>query len=159
MGRIVRLEPLVKRHVPALGEVDELIEDHQITPMNLLAQRTHGRGGENGGTAQGLEGMDVGPVVDMRGRGRVSATVTGQKDHVLAADLALTQRGIGRAVGRIQFQIAWVVQDVGIVQAAAANDADTHACSLLRRKRSVGRHLGDLQNALAAVRTQLFLPV
>ncbi len=61
-------QPLTEKALLAReGAVNELVDHHEVTGRQVLAQRAAGRERQDIGDAGALQGIDVGPVVD-RGR-------------------------------------------------------------------------------------------
>ena len=55
---------VVKCLIPSVCSVDELIEDDDVSRMNVLTEGATGRCGNDVGAALLPEGINVGPVVD-----------------------------------------------------------------------------------------------
>ncbi len=68
------------------GAVDELVDDHELTRRQILAQGPDRRNGDNVGAAGALERIHIGARIDVRRRQSMSASVAGKKDKVHSAD-------------------------------------------------------------------------
>ena len=80
--------------------VDELIGQHEQAGIEFALVGAAGGDGDDVGDAGALQRVDIGAVVDRRGREAVAAAVTGEEHHLRVADAAETQR-VGRlAPGR-----------------------------------------------------------
>ena len=77
------------------GAVDELVDQHEMPGRELLLQRAAGRDRHQVGDARPLQGVDVGAVVDGRGRHLVAAAVARQE-----ADRQPVELGEQDLVGR-----------------------------------------------------------
>ena len=55
---------IVKCLITAVRSVDELIEDDDVSRMDVLAEGATGCRGDNVGASLLPEGVDIGPVVD-----------------------------------------------------------------------------------------------
>ena len=74
--------------------------------------------------AQFLEGVDVGPEVQLRGQDAVSAPMPGQKGHLAPLQLA-QHKGVGRlAKGRLHALFMHIRKSGHRVQPAAADNAN-----------------------------------
>jgi hypothetical protein len=85
--------------LPGEGAVDELVRDDEGARGQVLPQGTHGTHGHHVRDARALEGVDVGAVVDVRGRDAMASAVAGQEDHGLAVQFAEKQFVRGLAKG------------------------------------------------------------
>ena len=73
--------------------VDELIQNHEIAPADLLPQAAASRGGQDMGDTAVFERLDIGPIVHLAGTELVFATVPGDQHHVRPAEFTHGQRG------------------------------------------------------------------
>ena len=77
------------------GAVDELVDEHEMPGCELLLQRPAGRHRHQVRHAGPLQGVDIGAVVDGRGRHLVAAAVAGQEADRQAVDFG-KQNLVGR---------------------------------------------------------------
>ena len=111
----------------AAGEVYELIRDHQVSGPDILPERAYSGGGHHPGAIQGHQGRDMGPVVhESRGNPMLPA-VSGHQSHLRVADSSHPNRRMRRAPGGGDGTIPGVLENVGVVQPASADDADHEA--------------------------------
>jgi hypothetical protein len=104
--------------------VDELMGEDDVGRRVLHFQRADRGRRQDGVYAEELEAVDVGAVVDLAGRVAMAASVTGQKGHAGAVDLADHIR-IGRcAERRLHRPFVDDGQPFHGVDARASNDAD-----------------------------------
>ena len=78
----------------AIGAVHILIDEHEGPRRQLRLEGATGGDGDEIGDARPLQGVDIGAVVDARGRESVAATVAGQEDGLRLANTAEAQ-GVG----------------------------------------------------------------
>src|SRR3990172_10004610 len=84
----------------------------------MLAQRPHRADRDDVRHAEALERVDVGAVVDLRGRDAVAAAVPRQKDHAFAAKLAHQEFVRWAAEGRLGLDPTGVFQPLDVIDAA-----------------------------------------
>eukprot|EP01022_Parablepharisma_sp_SALTPOND_P017185 TRINITY_DN2694_c0_g2_i1.p1 TRINITY_DN2694_c0_g2~~TRINITY_DN2694_c0_g2_i1.p1 ORF type:complete len:1604 (-),score=291.28 TRINITY_DN2694_c0_g2_i1:31015-35826(-) len=135
MHRSVRLECFIKCNGTVAGEVDELIEHHEVTALDFQTQGPHGRGRQNALALQLAEGVYVGAVVHGGGRHRVLTTVPGDHEDVFRADLARLDRRFQPAPRVIEIDILGFRKDGWVIQTTTAYNADAlhRVCSWVMR--------------------------
>ena len=114
---------------PAVRAVDELVADHEITGLDRELERACRARRDDRLDAQRAQRPDVGPVVDLVRRDRVAPAMTWQERDVPAGDLREEDRVRWRAIGRVDLDLAHVVEER--VEARTSDDPD------LRRVRAV----------------------
>jgi len=73
-----------KRVRPRLiGAVEKLIDDHQITRMQIAFQRSHGGHRDDPFDLQHFHPIDIGAAVHLCGRQAMALAVTRQKHHLV----------------------------------------------------------------------------
>lgn len=101
-----------RRCEPTRGAVDELIEDHEITGMDVGAKGARRAGRHDAFDAGLTHRPEVGPEVDDVGRELVVAAVTGKERDRAAADVADGEGRAGRTVGGVDNDLFDVVEEV-----------------------------------------------
>ena len=81
MLKLALAEIRMKGQIPAARKVYELVQDNDIAPPDVLPQAAAGGSGDNMRTAQGFDGIDIGPVVNLGRRNGMITAVSGQKGH------------------------------------------------------------------------------
>src|SRR5665811_1204783 len=69
---------------PSYGSIDELIHDDKHPRLQMLSQRTDRTYRNHIGHTGALQGVDIGPKVDLGGRNPVAAAMPREKHHLLA---------------------------------------------------------------------------
>ena len=124
-----------KRGYSRLGEIDELVGNHDVARMDVFFETAHRADGNQPFHTQLLESMDVGPEGDLMRQIYVPSPVPGQKRDPLAGERPQNVGGRGRAVGRIERAFFHITQFRHLVEAAAADDSDIrirHLYNLVR---------------------------
>src|SRR5262245_59967566 len=65
---------------PAGGAVDELVDEYQMSRLDLFLQGANSRDGKDTLHAQALKTPNVGPIIDLARQNPVSLAVTGEKN-------------------------------------------------------------------------------
>jgi hypothetical protein len=113
---------------PAAGPVDHLVGDDQVLRGHFLAEAAHGAAGDHVGHAEGLEGVDVGPIGDLRRVEQVPFPVAGEQRHRHPGDLGQRDRPGGTPKRGIDLaDLALPKRAERLAQAGAADDADDDA--------------------------------
>ena len=89
----------------ALGEVDELVDDHEVARRDLLAHGPDGADGHEVGRAELLYGADVRAEVDGVGRDAVPAAVAREKEEGRVPELAANDRVARRPVRSVDVDL------------------------------------------------------
>src|SRR6056297_1147571 len=123
-GNVHDNAPVEEAHLSfSLSEVNELIGNYYVTGGVILAKAATGTDSYNKAYAQGLEGVDIGPVVDLAGIFYVSFPVAGQKGHALSGERSYHHRSGGFAEGSGNILRGNLAQAFHFVQAASADNA------------------------------------
>ena len=110
--------------------VDELIDQHEVTGLDLFAHRAHGRDREDAADAELLHPPQVRARVDLAGVDAVPAPVAREEHHRDVPEAARHVR-VGRsAEGRRECDLADLFEAFHVVEAGAADHADDVSSSL-----------------------------
>jgi hypothetical protein len=110
-------EGFVKGYGSVAREVDELVKGYEVASADLLAKASASRRSKDVGTADLIDGPDIGPVVYLRGRDGMLAPMSGEQDHLAPVDKAAFKIGSSWPVRGFNFQIGCIFHDRRIFKA------------------------------------------
>jgi hypothetical protein len=111
-----------------VGPVHELVDEDEEPGIVLRLKGAAGGHRDQVGDAHALHGVDIGAIVDIRGRKPVPAPVAGQKDHLRCADAADPQH-VGRLAPRRRDPLLpHLLQTRQVVHAGPADHAQDRSC-------------------------------
>ena len=106
------------------GAVDELVGQHEQAGVELALVGAAGGDGDDVGDAGALERVDIGAIVDRRGRVAMAAAVAGEEHDFGLAEMAETQRVRRFAPGRCNALLACRYEAGKRIEARSADDPD-----------------------------------
>ena len=113
-----------ERACPVERAIDELVDQHEGAGRQLLLERAAGRERDQIGHARALQYIDVGAVVDVRGREPVARIVAREKYHRRARDLADAQRCRRLTPRTCDLLVPRLLEPRQIVNTGAADDPE-----------------------------------
>jgi hypothetical protein len=118
----------------ALGQIDVLIDHHDVTGHDFLAHRAHGGQAHQVGGAELFEGADVGAIVDLMRRQLMISAVPRQKEQARFTELPEHDLGARCAIRGRHLALRDMLEPGHLVDTAAADDAEhvCHSCWLTR---------------------------
>jgi hypothetical protein len=124
---ILRLKLLKKGKRTKPGEIDELIENHQVSPADFLSQGSDGCGGQNGFASQIGQSPDMSPVVHMSGGNRMLPSMPCHQGHFNTADKSDADGRMRFSPLRFHLLIPRTAEYGRVIQPAASDDSN-HIC-------------------------------
>ena len=113
-----------ERGVALERPVHELVGDDHVERLVLLLERAHGGDGEDALHPQRLQGPEVGLEGQLGGEEAVAAGVPGEEGDRAALERPEHEGVGGLAEGRVDRDLADVLEALHLVEAAAPDDAD-----------------------------------
>ncbi len=117
------LASIVEGALSLLGHVYELVGEDDLARLYFGLQAAYGRGGDDAGDAQLLQGPDVCPVVDPVRWDPVALPVPGYEGHLPAFEVAQGHPVRRVAEGRVHLDLLGVPEHGDVVDAGASDDA------------------------------------
>ena len=128
-GEVGHDRAVVERVGAAARPVDELVAHDEVARLDVRLERAGRARRDDGLHAERAHRPDIGPVVDPVRRDRVAPTVARQEGDPAAGDVGQEERVRRRAVGRIDLDLAHVLEQR--VEARAAEHADLRSCRVV----------------------------
>ena len=122
-----------ERRRTAARAVDELVRDHHVQRLDVLAQAADGADGDDELDAELLEGPDVRAGGHLGWKKAVPDAVPRQERDALAVQRADGDGVAGRAVRCVDPQLLDVGEAVHLVEAAAADNSGAYGLALATR--------------------------
>jgi len=121
---VAELPPLVEGVGALPGAVDELVGDDEVSRRVVLPEAAHRRRSHDPLDAQLLQGPDVGPAVDPVRRDLMPPAVAGDEGDPAPPVGAEGDEVRRRPIRRVDLHLPRVLDDLGVVDARAADDGD-----------------------------------
>jgi hypothetical protein len=108
----------------ALGAVEELVNEHNVTGPVFFLQGTHGTDADKPGDAEFFHRPEIGAMIEFAGKDAVAAAMSGQKNDLASGQSAGEQIVRGRSKRGLDFDPFLAGESIKMVKAGAADDAD-----------------------------------